>query len=746
MAGDKKTKIVEFEIRGNTVNLEKEINSALRSIDSLQSKLSTMSTLGKASGGMGRASGIVSNIQTLGGIGQHLTEVSPTLNSPDQVNLVATATEALSRANNKLKGTTAGTSKSMKALGKTLKEVYSGLGMVEKTTTTLTGSIGGMVANMFSIQRIFNVVVMKIKEGIMSAMEFTETVNLFNVAAGDAADTLGSFATNMSKAFSADPNSILKYIGTFNILATSIGGTSEQATLLSENLTMLSYDMASLFNTDVDTMSTAVRSGLTGISKPLKKYGIVITDTVVKQEAAMLGITKSWQNMSEIDKMGLRYLTILRQTSAAHGDLAKTLESPENQFKIFKAQLEVFFRTLGSIALIAGEIIMPVVNGLLIGFNELLGVFSTAAGYEIPNFTNNLSNNTAALGEEEEAADDLSSAMKKLLMPFDELNVLSKESSKSGDLLTLDPEIESLLKGYDNLMSRVTSKAGEFSASLKRALNPELLESFGTIASLVFGAFGLGIDIAVGALNVLSYPISWLTKALEFLLTPITAIIKGWNSADKATKGWARTGGIALGVLGSLIAAMKIYNFVAALGNGVLLQGIKFMGEYIATSIKDIAVTIKKTLAKKAEAMANWWNNASLAAQIMLVSAGIATAVVVAAGIAAAVMYSKAKQTQGDIPAMASGGVVTDATQVLVGEGRYSEAVIPLGSSPQFRSMKDDIAESVASKIGTNNTGNVTVKVYIGEKDFKQYTYKVVSEENRRVSGISLEKLSAIRR
>ena len=35
--------------------------------------------------------------------------------------------------------------------------------------------------------------------------------------------------------------------------------------------------------------------------------------------------------------------------------------------------------------------------------------------------------------------------------------------------------------------------------------------------------------------------------------------------------------------------------------------------------------------------------------------------------------------------AMASGGVVTSPTRALIGEGRYDEAVVPLGNSPQMR-------------------------------------------------------------
>ena len=56
-----------------------------------------------------------------------------------------------------------------------------------------------------------------------------------------------------------------------------------------------------------------------------------------------------------------------------------------------------------------------------------------------------------------------------------------------------------------------------------------------------------------------------------------------------------------------------------------------------------------------------------------------------------------------DTVAMATGGVVSAPTLAMVGEGKYPEAVVPLGQSPQFTSMKQGIAEEVVSLMGTRN-------------------------------------------
>jgi hypothetical protein len=57
------------------------------------------------------------------------------------------------------------------------------------------------------------------------------------------------------------------------------------------------------------------------------------------------------------------------------------------------------------------------------------------------------------------------------------------------------------------------------------------------------------------------------------------------------------------------------------------------------------------------------------------------------------------------LPAMATGGVISSPTVAMVGEGRYPEAVVPLGDSPQFTSMKADIANAVVQAMTAMNAG-----------------------------------------
>ncbi len=65
------------------------------------------------------------------------------------------------------------------------------------------------------------------------------------------------------------------------------------------------------------------------------------------------------------------------------------------------------------------------------------------------------------------------------------------------------------------------------------------------------------------------------------------------------------------------------------------------------------------------------------------------------------------------VPQLARGGVVNSLTIAEIGEGRYSEAVVPLGNSPQFAEMKQDIASAVSNAIGERGTGTRYIEIDI---------------------------------
>lgn len=96
-----------------------------------------------------------------------------------------------------------------------------------------------------------------------------------------------------------------------------------------------------------------------------------------------------------------------------------------------------------------------------------------------------------------------------------------------------------------------------------------------------------------------------------------------------------------------------------------------------------------------------------------------------------------------NMPKLATGGVVTRATMAMIGEGRYDEAVIPLGNSPQMTIMKNDIANAVVQSLlavqsmnRTNNHSNTSGENIIlnmdGQKVAQILLPKIAMEQRKR--------------
>ena len=160
------------------------------------------------------------------------------------------------------------------------------------------------------------------------------------------------------------------------------------------------------------------------------------------------------------------------------------------------------------------------------------------------------------------------------------------------------------------------------------------------------------------------------------------------DESKKGMDGWQVMAGIAAGAQ-AILTTLSIINTTATIAGS-------------AAKLIKIRNTKKETNADEEAAVAASSKAAAGLAAIFAsgpfigIVAGLATVAAIAGGIVA---VHNALKT----PAMATGGVVSSPTMALVGEGRYPEAVVPLGESPQFANMKADIANAVIQGMNANN-------------------------------------------
>lgn len=557
-----------------------------------------------------------------------------------------------------------------------------------------------------SLINIFRNVTRIIYQLMDYASDYGETMNKFNVVAGDATEELDAFVKKMNSILGLDLKDLYDSVSSFKSIANSIKLGTKEAITFSKTLTMLGVDLASLYNTSTEQAINALISGLHGMERPLKNYDIYLYDANLEQTALTHGIKKQVTAMNESEKILLRYLAILDQSKDAQGDMARTISSTANQLRVAKAQFAQLKRSLGQIATVMAFTIVPALNLLMAGITKLFTFIAKSMGYEIEDLSNIFDDNSDSVNNDKEALEDYSKAAKGL-SDLDEINLIPDSSSdnlidpKTGGL-TIDPDLLKALDTYDNKMDKISKTIGEVSDKIAHAFE-------GTAAAAIFEFLAGAVKGLGEAFNFVME--NWDTfepiiKTLINLLTALVAVkvaktIKEWGTSLLGFAKKMRDFNIQLPTMTQNIRGEMVKTKTAVNGTTLAFAALTFAMAQAAASAfydqfegetKQIVATIGLIVTALTTAAVAWMayhGTMSWGTAVPIISAAVG------AGIAS---------IQAMIPQMATGGVVDQPTVAMIGEGRYNEAVVPLGNSPQFAEMKEDIASAVLRKIGPTPT------------------------------------------
>lgn len=266
---------------------------------------------------------------------------------------------------------------------------------------------------------------------------YYEAANLFGVSMKGLTGEASTFINKMETLLGIDPTEAMNNMATIQGLTTSFGIASDKAYVLSKNLTQLGYDLASLKNIPVAESFTKIQAAISGELEPIRRLGVDISNARLQQELLNLGYSQSVSTLSQADKAVLRYIAIMKQTTDAQGDFARTLSSPANMIRILQAQLNSLARAVGSLLYPALKSILPpliaaveLVKELVTGIASLMGV-----KVEFPDFSSAsdaVGGVTDALDDTTKATGKAAKAFKNYIMGFDELNVIQKDNGSSG--------------------------------------------------------------------------------------------------------------------------------------------------------------------------------------------------------------------------------------------------------------------------------------------------------------------------
>lgn len=206
---------------------------------------------------------------------------------------------------------------------------------------------------------------------VKSASDLNETLNKVEVAFGNNAKQVKDWSKNSINSMGLAQQSALDATALFGDMATSMGLSTQEAAKMSMGLTQLGADLASFKNISFSEAQTALAGVFTGETESLKRLGIVMTETNLLEYARSKGINKTVQEMTQAEKVQLRYNFVMDKTKNAQGDFARTAGGTANQIRITQERFKQLSAEIGANFLPIANKILGVIQKILAKFQAL---------------------------------------------------------------------------------------------------------------------------------------------------------------------------------------------------------------------------------------------------------------------------------------------------------------------------------------------------------------------------------------
>lgn len=413
-----------------------------------------------------------------------------------------------------------------------------------------------------------------IRQGISKAITesnaYQEDLNLFTASMGQYAKEAQEYAENVGEIMGIDPAKWMRNQGVFNTLLSGFGSVADRSYLMSKNLTQLGYDISSFFNISVEDAMQKLQSGVSGELEPLRRLGYDLSQAKLEQTALTLGIEKSVSAMTQAEKAELRYYAIMTQVTTAQGDMARSLDAPANQLRIFQAQLTQASRAIGNIFIPILQKLLPIAIAVLRIVRELADAIAKLFHFKLTEIDYSGVGNLAS-GAEDAAAgfDDATSAakeLKKSVMGFDELNILNgNTASGSGSAgVSGGSGFDFELPEY-GFLNDVSKQADEVTQKLKNALPWILAIGAGLAAWKLGPKLGLDLQKTIGlAVGIFG--------ALTLVQNILDAIVNGVTEENMT----GMIFGMTLAVTGLYVALGPVAGGITAIVSGLAVLAVAF--------------------------------------------------------------------------------------------------------------------------------------------------------------------------
>mgnify|MGYP003631573075 CR=1 FL=1 len=186
-----------------------------------------------------------------------------------------------------------------------------------------------------------------IAPAIRAASDFEESTSKVNVIFGRASKSVKDFAKDAAVSLGQSQQDVLNAAGTFGTFGKAAGLAGEDLSTFTTDFVTLSTDLASFNNTTPEEAVLAIGAALRGESEPLRRFGVLLNDATLKQEAMTLGIYDGKGALTAQQKVLAAQSAIYKQTGDAQGDFARTSDGLANSQRTLSAIMKNFQIQIG---------------------------------------------------------------------------------------------------------------------------------------------------------------------------------------------------------------------------------------------------------------------------------------------------------------------------------------------------------------------------------------------------------------
>lgn len=322
-------------------------------------------------------------------------------------------------------------------------------------------NFGSMIAKLYFVRNITKQLGQNLAKVVQYGIDYEETLNLWQVAMKGNTAEARKFITEMNRAYGISEITLMNYQATFKNMLSSLGGINQEVAYgLSETLSQMALDYASLYNTSIESAMTKFQAVLAGQVRPIRsESGYDITQATLYEVYKDIGGTKSVRQLSETEKRLLRILAVYRQMKdTAVGDYAKTITSTANQTRYMSETIKDIATWIGVGAnqWLKQSNILIRINAYLIALKELAKSFAINMGY-VEESEEKAKDPLAGMEEEWNGINKEVDNYTKKLLGFDKFQVLT--SADTGDGADISAELLKAMQDYEEILDKAQNIA-----------------------------------------------------------------------------------------------------------------------------------------------------------------------------------------------------------------------------------------------------------------------------------------------